>query len=487
MSSLLEYLGNEEAAAGVCDVVLEHLGLGKLPPELSNCLTMEYLSLAHNSLYQSTDNDFDFLAQCGQALHTLVLSNNQFGGTLKLPPQHHCLGSLLSLDLSNNHIQSIGVVPLRNICPMLVYIDVSHNNLSGIEFAEGLQFLETLDVAQNDLCGVVQVANFEYLATLDLSFNKITQVVFQEVAALKSVSLQHNDIQVCKGVEGCPLLEEFYSSHNRLEQIPQGMEFCIRLQHVDFGENKLQGVGMVYASWSALMDANFLGNKLKRIPEPLQALSWKQLQHCNISHNEITDEDSDVLLATDVDESSEGTSVIPLSLQHFDGSYNQFCRVPMLLKCCNELRHLDLRNNQITSLPPYWEDTWKHMEVFLISCNQLKECPRDFSNWNALTEFDVGSNELEHAPATFPASLQSLYLSNNIIPSEEVQEVVRTFQRADRVLKDCVVEPQREAQKRSKRWKALNSAHSSLSMMLERLKQQQQEVVVPASKGASVH
>lgn len=89
--------------------------------------------------------------------------------------------------------------------------------------------------------------------------------------------------------------------------------------------------------------------------------------------------------------------------------------VPQSIRNLTSLTYLDLRSNQLVSLPR--EICFLPIQILLIANNKLVQLPEELGKMSELTELDAGVNQLSHLPSRLCDlnKLRSLCLRNNQI------------------------------------------------------------------------
>jgi Leucine-rich repeat (LRR) protein/preprotein translocase subunit SecG len=286
---------------------------------LSSCNRLAYLNLSRNSITGATLRFGPSLLQLDlsrnrisdssllnyslsncQNLNLLNFSDNKLTGTLGSLSLFPCK-DLSVLDLSYNLLS--GEIPTRFVSDSpasLLYLDLSHNNFSGIFSA--LDFgrcpnLTSLSLANNALSGdnfPLSLQDCQLLETLNLSHNllrsKIPGALLGNFKRLKQLSLAHNkfsgEIPPELGLS-CATLQELDLSANELSGgLPWTFASCSSLLSLNLGNNQLSG-DFLSAVVSKLQNLRYLYVPFNNItgPVPVSLTNCTQLQVLDLSSN----------------------------------------------------------------------------------------------------------------------------------------------------------------------------------------------------------
>ncbi|XP_043710082.1 LRR receptor-like serine/threonine-protein kinase HSL2 [Telopea speciosissima] len=156
---------------------------GNFPSGFCRITTLEYLSLADNSLGETLSSPS--ISPCSH-IHHLNLSTNFFSG--KLPDLTPPFTNLRSLDLSHNNFSGV-LPPCITALKRLHKLDIQQNYLSGEIPSDVSSWTELteLNLSRNRISGLIPsgLGNLPKLTFLDLSENQLSGGIPTELANLK--------------------------------------------------------------------------------------------------------------------------------------------------------------------------------------------------------------------------------------------------------------------------------------------------------------
>ncbi|CAK9150086.1 unnamed protein product [Ilex paraguariensis] len=443
---------------------------GQIPPSFSNLTKLSVLSLSYNNFTGKTSS---WVCKLTSLTELLLRANNMYGG---IPS---CLGNLTrlsSLFLTYNQLNGGIPLCLGNLT-QLTHLDFGGNKFHGPipQSIFTLSNLRSLDLFNNYLSGVVEVDMFLKLKDL-----RIFQLSNNQLSVLTS-----NDPNftlpkfTMLGLESCNLtefpkflqyqdeLEVLYLSNNKIhglvpkwiwnmgqktlvdislslnsltgfEQLPAILPWE-SLRALELAFNSLQGSLPIPPSSisSYAVSNNFLTGEI-----PLLVCKASFLQFLDLSNNSLSGRIpqcliSDTLMILNLHSNNfHGTipqlyskesslKVIDLSENKLDGP------VPRSLTNCTMLELLNLGNNQINDIFPFWLGTLPELKILLLRSNWFHgtivshlsnfdfpnlriidlsfngftgELPsKYFKNWNVSKIHDVGQSLYFQSEHTFQA------------------------------------------------------------------------------------
>ncbi|PUZ51789.1 hypothetical protein GQ55_6G217800 [Panicum hallii var. hallii] len=312
------------------------------------------------------------------ALQVLRLSGTKFSG--KILESISSLRNLTELDLSNCLLY--GSIPSFSQWPMISWVDLSGNNLTGSLPSDGylsLHNLTRINLSNNSISGAIPASLFSHpsLEYLDLSQNNFTG----NFLLYPNISSSLTDIDV---------------SFNKLEgPLPKLLSKFVGLEFLDLSSNNLTGT----------VDLSFIKN-------------YKTLYHLSLSYNKLSVvvEDGNHSVVEDGNHSYAEDPIIwyYLGLASCNLSY-----VPKFLHQ-RSIRFLDLSSNNIGGHIPDW--IWG-IESFALnlSHNSFTSVNTNLSN-ASVRDFDLHSNKIEGALPLPPWGTYRVDYSNNHFNSSIMPE-----------------------------------------------------------------
>ncbi|CAK8541234.1 unnamed protein product [Lathyrus sativus] len=388
----------------------------KFPQKIFRIETLSDIDLSFNYDLHGLFPDYSMK----KSLHSIILTNTQFSGTIPhtisnmrllshldlsychfngtLPNSLSNLTHLIYLDLSYNYLSDQIPYSLSNLT-QLTFLDLSNNNLSGqIPYSlSNLTQLTFLYLSDNNLSGQIpySLSNLTHLTGLDLSYNnlsgRIPSFLFT-LPAMKEIMLSSNKfIQFDKFINvSSSVLEVLYAhSNNLVGPFPTPIFKIHSLSFLDLSFNMFNG--------SLQLD---------------KILKLRNLTDLNLSHNNIS---------IDVNVSNVDFSSIP-KFKYLSLATCNLKFFPNFLINQSTLTNLDLSNNQIEGEIPNWIWNLQDLQLFNLSHNFLSNLEGPFQNLTSKLEtLDLHNNKLQGSIPAFPHCAYTLDYSNNnfsIIPQD---------------------------------------------------------------------
>uniref|UniRef100_A0A7N6BJZ6 Leucine rich repeat containing 40 n=1 Tax=Anabas testudineus TaxID=64144 RepID=A0A7N6BJZ6_ANATE len=314
-----------------------------------------------------------------QELHQLRLSHNQL---TSLPEELCTLKNLRSLTIQQNLLESLPeqVGHLENLSEL----DLSRNHLKGLPSSLGcLIGLQKLNLCHNKLtCLPDSLRQLKNVKMLDCSNNQLTHIPasLSEMVALEQLYLRHNKLCLLPRLSA-PTLKELYVGNNQIEQLETEQLECLTvtgiMNHDQKQADQIPNELFDAAAGEDVTTANFSKNQMTSIPSRLVEFH-ASLSDINLGFNRLT------------------------------------CCSPDICKLLN-LKHIDLRNNQLDELPPEMKNLTKLCSIIL-NYNRFRFFPEVLYHIVTLETVLLGNNQVSAVDPNRLMKLDhlsTLDLSNN--------------------------------------------------------------------------
>ncbi len=375
-----------------------------------NIPRLKKLNLANNRLSSYKGEYFRVVGNVTD-LHTLDLSNNELTYLYPESFVHHpdlktlnfhgnkfsffptqfikVLKELEKLDLSNNLIKTVDDADYANLA-LLKRLDLSGNEIESVS-ETAFQNSSQLQYINLSLNKISELKSDTFLGSvrliLDLSGNELKQMpqgIFErpKVIKLQELDISHNKFaQVPVDVLQSQyfFLDTLKMSNNLIKDIPSDANVLVNIKEIDLSFNPLteDSIENVLNEPKTVRSLNVAGTGIKKVPE----LETPFLTHLNLSHNEISVLNEDIL---------DKPSLISL-----DVSYNKIPNLSFGLTSAwpkqKHLSYLDISSNPIKYII---KGDFKYLdELTVLKMNDLYRCTKvergAFSNLDALKVFEM--------------------------------------------------------------------------------------------------
>ncbi|CAI9783489.1 unnamed protein product [Fraxinus pennsylvanica] len=384
---------------------------GKLPNNLDEFNSLEYLDISDNLFFSSLPSEIGKLGR----LKNLSLAGNNFSGSI--PDTISGLTSIFSLDISRNSITGSLPSSLTRL-GVLVSLNLSHNNLTG-GIRKGFELmtqLEVLDLHGNMFDGDLDPEFLVLTAAthVDLSRNLLTSSSSRPQNFLEGISptvqhlnLSHNQLTgllVGGGdAQGFGNLKVLDLSYNQLSGELPGFNFVYDLEVLKLSNNRFSGfipTNLLREDSLVLTELDLSSNNLSGSVSMITSTTLRTL---NISSN---------VLSGELPLLTGSCAVIDLSENHFEGNLTR------LLKWGN-VEILDLSQNRLTGSIPEVTAQFLRLNYLNLSHNLLNGAlPNVISLFPKLAILDLSFNQLGGPLLTTlltSSTLQELHLQSNIL------------------------------------------------------------------------
>ncbi|KAI1711718.1 leucine rich repeat domain-containing protein [Ditylenchus destructor] len=361
----------------------------------------QQLDLDHNHLRE--------MVPLPDSLFHLSLAANQLP---VVPSTVANLGRLLSLDLSNNHIDSS--TPFSLLSTSIEVLDLSKNRLENVPirlFKESMETMLRLNLSGNEILEVEPYLfqNFTNLKELDLSNNKIKSLAYGMFHGLGELtdlrinnnSIYHVDVEVFS--ELSRKLTSLSMSHNLLVELPMAVGRLTRVKHIDLSYNQItKAYKFVLNKLSHLNRLILSHNNLRHVESYVFADS-SHLTDLELSHNGI-----DVI-------SSDAFEKCP-RLKHIDLSSNQLSKIHGSLKQVRSLRKINLSGNNLDALE--WSEIPAEVQEVNASDNRIQRIHSGGEEFGVKV-LDLNHNQLSSLTTDqLPNTLEELNISHNLFAGQ---------------------------------------------------------------------
>uniref|UniRef100_A0A2N9FIW3 Leucine-rich repeat-containing N-terminal plant-type domain-containing protein n=1 Tax=Fagus sylvatica TaxID=28930 RepID=A0A2N9FIW3_FAGSY len=343
---------------------------GELPLEIGNLQNLMEITLANNSLTGTIPNAIFNIS----TIEVISLYLNYFSGQLPLSIGHW-LPNLKELYLWENELQGIIPNSISN-ASKLTQLDLGANYFSGSipNTLGNLRHLETLNLGNNYLTREASILELSFLSSLTNCKN------------LKTIVLAYNPLNgtLPNSIGNLSTsLEEFLAFNCNIKGIiPVGIGNLSNMMALHLEDNELAGPipstvgGMRNLRGLFLQHNNLTG----RIPPMICKVNSLQVLH--LSNNDLIGQipqclgnfSSSLLILNMRSNSFQGilpeTFIKGSSLRTLDVSLNQIeGKIPRSLVKCRLLEVLNLGNNNMNDIFPFWLESLPELKILILRAN----------------------------------------------------------------------------------------------------------------------
>ncbi|PKI55439.1 LRR receptor-like serine/threonine-protein kinase GHR1 [Punica granatum] len=421
---------------------------GSLPTSLTKLSSLVYLNLSSNKFGKKIPRGFEQI----MGLKILDLHGNLFDGDIDA--EFFLLSNATYIDFSGNLISTLSSQQdkfLPEISESILYLNLSHNQLTGSLVSAQMQVFENLrvlDLSYNQFSGELPGFNFVYgLEILKLSNNRFSGFVPSSLLkgdslVLTELDLSGNNLSGSINMITSTTLRVLNLSSNGLTgELPFLSGSCTVM---DLSKNQFKGNLSRIIKWGNIEFLDLSHNRLTG-PIPEETPQFVRLNHLNLSYNSFSGSLPKVLTQY------PKLGVLDLSFNQLNGPLlHDLLSVPTLreLYLHNNaltgavglpsttsspeptLRVLDLSHNKFDGSLPDKIGSLSRLQVLNLAGNNLSgSLPPSMADFNSLASLDISQNTFTGAiPNNLPSTLQSFNASYNDL-SGTVPENLRKFPR----------------------------------------------------------
>ncbi|KAL8051597.1 hypothetical protein ABFX02_06G158300 [Erythranthe guttata] len=391
---------------------ISNMGLvGTIPPEIENLSSLVTLNLGYNRFHGPIPSSVFNMS----LLETISVASNSLSGNLPVDIcSHGSLGRLVVLDLSYNDFDDEMPSSLGQ-CSQLEVLSLFANRFDG-KVPRGIgniTRLQQLYLGVNNFSGNLPIDICKHnLNALHLNDNMLSGEIPSNLGRcpkLHALYLSFNRFSgsVPREIGNLTRLEDVLLGSNALSgNIPWEI-FTTNIRTIDLSNNLLQGsIPLTIGTSRNLVSLNLAGSNISgRIPSTIGNLQYLSLLilHSNKLIGDIPSSICNLTSLQYLHLSRYTLQSINLNGNKFDG------KLPQSLVNCGQLEVIDIGNNGIRDVFPYWMETLLKLRVLVLRSNRLNgdilSTSTDKLPFPKLQVLDVSLNQ-------FTGSLPSGYLSN---------------------------------------------------------------------------
>lgn len=353
----------------------------------------------------------ELFKDCLSSIKEIYLQNNSI--SVLSPGLFSNLEQLLALDLSRNLLTSSWITSdTFSGLIRLVLLNLSANKISTLEasFFRDLYTLQILNLGYNQIetISAETFSPMSNLHTLLLSFNKLSYLdaySLNGLYVLSQLTLDNNRLEDIhpESLRNCSSLQDLNLNGNSLNAVPLALKHMRLLKTVDLGENNISSLDDPgFRGMYNLYGLRIIGNRIRNISK-FTFMDLPALQILNIARNEIESVEPGAF------ETNSNLQAVRLDSNLLTDIKGLFSDVPSLL-------WLNISDNQLE-----WFDYAmipRGLQWLDIHKNNLKELGNHYGLKHeiSLQTLDASFNQLTRiSAASFPASIELLFLNDNLI------------------------------------------------------------------------
>ncbi|KAE8144587.1 hypothetical protein BDV25DRAFT_166492 [Aspergillus avenaceus] len=301
---------------------------------------------------------------------------------IRLPPSFSLASRLTYLDVSNNYLERLDHVNLDRLHG-LVSIKLANNKLTALpSYFGNFAYLRSLNISSNNFRVFPQfLCNLKSLVDLDISFNNISELpcigklttleriwmtnnamrgplgeTFKHLVNLKEIDARFNEITNIDNLSHLPRLEQLQVGHNAISKFRGSFPRLrtLLLDHCPMTQFDID------APMPTLTSLNIASAKLVQFRDSL-------FENLPSLTKLVLDKNHFVSMSSHIGKLRR--------LEHFSMIKNPLDALPATIGCLSELRYLNLRECNLSRLPP---ELWHclKLETLNVSSNVLDSFPK---------------------------------------------------------------------------------------------------------------
>ncbi|XP_015589721.1 leucine-rich repeat-containing protein 40 isoform X1 [Cephus cinctus] len=389
-----------------------------LPAEIGNLSKLRKLNSSFNKIKHLPLNFYNL-----SELRHLDLRNNLLK---ELDP---AIGDLIMLDYMNLSCNNLISLPIgMGYLVRLVSLDISHNMLKELPpDITSMRVLKKLDANSNNLEILPPFGELRHMEVLVLHTNNLKN--FPDTtgcAALRELHLANNSIDEIdvSGLESMGQLRTLTLANNKIKEIPEEIVQLLNLERLDLSCNNISKVpgciGIMPNLQNFVIDGNKLQNLrrdiiqcgthriLRHLRESIEMENVESRGFSSLNANDSIFPDKYVMRNTRLlSLTGQNLQEIPQAILEdaseaqitcIDLSRNKFCNLQDNLSIVTTITDLKLRCNQLSSLPDWIGEKYKHLRFIDLSNNRLSSLPASISLLEYLLEINISYNRFTKLP-----------------------------------------------------------------------------------------
>ncbi len=266
---------------------LSNLGLTSIPTGLHELEHLDSLSLRHNKI--------NILETNKKLIHYLGWIKKQDS----IFPEN-----LMYLDLSHNNITDIkqlenyknltrlslslnSITDINSIATIinLTSLSLIGNQISDIKSIKNLTNLESLRISNNQIPDISPIKNLTNLKSLWINHNQISDIKsIKNLAKIKSLTVNHNQISDISSLKNLTNLESLRINHNQISDI-SSLKNLTNLTTLNLRDNKIQDISpilpLIKKGLKVSMEDRFKSNTINLFNNPISNPPLEIIQQGN--------------------------------------------------------------------------------------------------------------------------------------------------------------------------------------------------------------